>query len=95
MTPRRRRLPPPPQPRTAAHAARHSMSPRAPGFGQQRRFVATTRRISPGALTLFKVHRSFLVAMTAALIGIATAKVTDDPAPPTSYTPVARANTAG
>jgi hypothetical protein len=34
---------------------------------------------NPGALTLFKIHRSFLTAMTAALIGIATGKVTDDP----------------
>ena len=32
-----------------------------------------------GALTLFKVQRAFLVAMTAALIGIATGKVVDDP----------------
>lgn len=34
---------------------------------------------NPGALTLFKVQRAFLVTMTAALIGIATGKAIDDP----------------
>jgi hypothetical protein len=41
--------------------------------------VAGVYAENSGALTLFKVHRSFLTAMTAALIGIATGKVTDDP----------------
>jgi MarR family len=41
--------------------------------------VAGVYEENPGALTLFKVQRAFLVTMTAALIGIATGKVVDDP----------------
>lgn len=33
----------------------------------------------PGALTLFKVERAFLVTMAAALIGIASGRIIDDP----------------
>jgi hypothetical protein len=41
--------------------------------------VAGVYRENPGALTLFPVQRGFLTAMAAALIGIATGKITDDP----------------
>jgi hypothetical protein len=40
--------------------------------------VAGVYAENPGALTLFKIQRAFLVTMTAALIGIATGKAVDD-----------------
>jgi hypothetical protein len=41
--------------------------------------VARVYAENPGALTLFKVQRAFLVTMTAAFVGMASGKVIDDP----------------